>query len=63
MDPQPTPADRPSVLETQVPMTPAEAWAVSVGAGLLLLFALACASVAFDLPTLRHALDVRTFFH
>lgn len=58
MDPQPTLPASPAA-----PLTLREAWSVWTGAGLLLLFALACASVAFDLPTLRHALDVRTFFH
>jgi hypothetical protein len=43
-------------------MTMGEAWALSASAALFLLFALACAAVAFDLPALRHALDVRALF-
>jgi hypothetical protein len=43
-------------------MTLNEAWAVSLGAAAFLLFALSCAAIAFDLPALRHALDVRALF-
>jgi hypothetical protein len=37
-------------------------WRLSLSAALLLLFVLACAAVAFDLPGVRHALDVRRAF-
>jgi hypothetical protein len=55
-----TPAPSPGV--APAPMTLREAWALSASAGLFLLFAAACTAVAFDLPALRHALDVRTLF-
>jgi hypothetical protein len=58
MDTPPTPSASPPA----APMTMREAWALSAGAGLFLLFAVACAAVAFDVPALRHALDVRAFF-
>ena len=56
MPPETTPS------EPRPPLSITEAWKLWASLGVLVLFALACVGIAFDVPGLRNALDARRLF-
>jgi hypothetical protein len=54
----PPPASPPE----RAPLTPAAMWRLSLAGAMVVLFALACVALAFDVPALGRALDLRRLF-
>jgi hypothetical protein len=46
----------------RAPLTALEMWKLSIAGAVVVLFALAAIAIAFDVPALRHALDLRRAF-
>jgi hypothetical protein len=46
----------------RAPLTVAEMWRLSIAGAIVVLFVLGAIGVAFDVPGLRHALDLRRLF-